>query len=289
MPGKTKNISVVRDITVNDHSESYIILAETDFDNYYNNKTHYHSFWELMLFTSGSGTIEINNVRFPIKRGMLCLTTPADFHLHSVGKNESFENYIVQFQTHHLDANVSSELYACSEPIVLYLDEEKYGNANRDFAELTTSYEAKGRYYDLETRNRIENICIGIINELSGGSGSPSPSSVIKNAIIYVKNNYRGNITLHSAAEYVGLSDAYFSHIFKTGTGVGFALYVRNMRLNAAANLLKSTDMTVSEICYMVGIDNPDYFSNTFKKYFSIPPREYREKYIRETELHNAD
>ena len=71
MPEKTKNISVVRDITVNDHSESYIILAETDFDNYYNNKTHYHSFWELMLFTSGSGTIEINNVRFPIKRGML--------------------------------------------------------------------------------------------------------------------------------------------------------------------------------------------------------------------------
>ncbi|WP_423146086.1 hybrid sensor histidine kinase/response regulator transcription factor [Rubrolithibacter danxiaensis] len=51
---------------------------------------------------------------------------------------------------------------------------------------------------------------------------------------------------------------------------------IRNIRLQEAARLLKSTDLTVSEIFYRTGFNNQSYFYREFKKMYSYSPNEFR-------------
>ena len=48
--------------------------------------------------------------------------------------------------------------------------------------------------------------------------------------------------------------------------------FIRSIRLQKAMKLLKSTDLTVSEIAYDVGFTDPNYFSRTFLEEYGIRP-----------------
>lgn len=55
--------------------------------------------------------------------------------------------------------------------------------------------------------------------------------------------------------------------------------YMRTVRLQAAAAILKDNDVNVSEVCYMVGFSTRQYFYKCFKDYYGIAPVEYAKKY----------
>ncbi|MFD0860632.1 helix-turn-helix domain-containing protein [Sungkyunkwania multivorans] len=58
--------------------------------------------------------------------------------------------------------------------------------------------------------------------------------------------------------------------------------YVRNVRVEKAEQLIKTTDLTISEIVYTVGLTSRSYFCKIFKKRYAYSPREYRQR-------HNAE
>lgn len=59
-------------------------------------------------------------------------------------------------------------------------------------------------------------------------------------------------------------------------TGYSPNEYIRIIRLKQAAEMLRKTDLNVSEIAYSVGFNDPFYFSRCFKKQFSVAPVDYR-------------
>lgn len=62
----------------------------------------------------------------------------------------------------------------------------------------------------------------------------------------------------------------------KALTGQSASLFIRQIRLFAGLDLLKTTDLSVSEIAYRVGFDDPNYFSRCFAQEFGSPPSETR-------------
>ncbi len=56
--------------------------------------------------------------------------------------------------------------------------------------------------------------------------------------------------------------------------------FIRSIRLKKAAELIASGQYKIYEICYMVGISSPSYFSRIFQKQFGIPPKEFESKYV---------
>lgn len=54
--------------------------------------------------------------------------------------------------------------------------------------------------------------------------------------------------------------------------------FLRECRMNRAAELLSASDLNISEVSYSVGIDDPLYFSRCFKKHFGLSPKEYRSR-----------
>lgn len=83
--------------------------------------------------------------------------------------------------------------------------------------------------------------------------------------------------TLEGAALEAGLSGGYLSKLFKQRTGLNFSDYALNCRMERALTLLSDTVLKSYEIAELVGYDNPKNFSRSFKQYYGISPREYRE------------
>ena len=280
MMKKHMEAEIVMNTSHHDASGMFAMRNSADANNFYNNNIHYHNFYELEFVISGSGVYEINHIDYPIKEGMLFLTTPADYHTYSLRSEEHFEFFNVQFRSEHIDSALSSYLYSSTEPISLPLQGEQFHEMYDLLVRLVRVYSEKQPMYALMMRNMIENICIDVAYNTTLKQPNRRDDVAVRKAVIFVKNNYRDRITLRDASEAAGLSEAYFSHIFSTTMGTGFSTYVRNIRLDAAANLLKSTDLSIKEICYKAGFGNRAYFTEAFREHFGTSPREYRASYL---------
>jgi AraC-like DNA-binding protein len=62
----------------------------------------------------------------------------------------------------------------------------------------------------------------------------------------------------------------------KALTGQSASLFIRQIRLYAGLDLLKTTDLNVAEIAYQVGFEDPNYFSRCFTHEFGTTPSETR-------------
>ncbi len=94
----------------------------------------------------------------------------------------------------------------------------------------------------------------------------------------YIADNLKEDINLKDTAAKFNLSPYYFSRTFKKVFGYGFSDYLNLIRINKAKELLKDDSLSVKEIGYLVGYNDPNYFSKVFKKYEGVTPTEYREK-----------
>ena len=62
----------------------------------------------------------------------------------------------------------------------------------------------------------------------------------------------------------------------KEMTGISTADFIRNLRLDEAARLIRETDITVTQAAYSVGFNNQSHFSTVFHKRFGMTPTEYQ-------------
>lgn len=103
-----------------------------------------------------------------------------------------------------------------------------------------------------------------------------SADSGLQRVISYVNNNYSEDINLDFLAELFHYNCAYLGKRFKEFTGKSFHTYLDILRINAAKEFLRSTDMKVYEISSAVGYSNTDYFYSKFKKYVGESPLIYK-------------
>jgi AraC-like DNA-binding protein len=87
------------------------------------------------------------------------------------------------------------------------------------------------------------------------------------------------NISVKDIADEIGVSESYMISQFKKETGTTPAIYLRDIRLKNAANLLISTEDEIQKICGQVGIQDANYFVKLFKNSYGITPKSYRRQH----------
>ena len=88
-----------------------------------------------------------------------------------------------------------------------------------------------------------------------------------------------GTPRVEEIAKELDMSSRYLSDSLKAETGKTAIEHIHLYLIDEAKNLLLEPRITVSEIAYKLGFDNPKYFSRLFKKKVGITPSEYREQY----------
>ncbi|MBR1548397.1 MAG: response regulator, partial [Prevotella sp.] len=84
-------------------------------------------------------------------------------------------------------------------------------------------------------------------------------------------------LSVDELAESMGYGRSVFYRKVKALTGQTPADYIRMMRMNRAAEMLREETITVAEVCYKVGISDPHYFGKVFKQQFGISPKKYQQ------------
>jgi two-component system response regulator YesN len=105
-------------------------------------------------------------------------------------------------------------------------------------------------------------------------AGRPIP---LTRAMEYIHAHYGEELSLGDAADAAGVSAAYLSRLFSEQLKTTFGDYLTDIRMSAAEKLLRESAVSVKEIAFAVGFQDPAYFSKTFRKQKGVLPSEIRE------------
>ncbi len=89
-----------------------------------------------------------------------------------------------------------------------------------------------------------------------------------------IESNLAEDLSLKILANVVGLSEYHFLRMFKQSTGYTPHQYVINQRIERAKELLKKTDMSITEIAYLLGFSTPAHFTHHFRRKTGVTPSE---------------
>lgn len=102
-------------------------------------------------------------------------------------------------------------------------------------------------------------------------------SELVKSAVELIQMNYKENIVLGDIADKLHVSKSYLSTLFRKETGKTLLEAVNDIRIGNAEKMLRSTNLSLTEIAFESGYDSQSYFCKMFKRKHGMTPREYRE------------
>ncbi|MHA6481910.1 helix-turn-helix domain-containing protein [Paenibacillus sp. strain BS8-2] len=102
---------------------------------------------------------------------------------------------------------------------------------------------------------------------------------LVRRAMGYVQLHYDQDISLHCLADMLSVPEAQLGQVFRQEIGLTFTEYVIATRIDRAKELLRSTEMRVSEIADRLRYNNSQNFIRMFKKETGITPGEYRKQH----------
>lgn len=138
---------------------------------------------------------------------------------------------------------------------------------------------------DLSDRLRDAGLITAILTELFAGTvASHSPEEGQKKCAPYLRelkhyidNHLERTLKLEDLEKHCHMSKYRICHEFSTAFGMPPIKYLNKKRLEAAENLLLSTEKKVHEIALATGYENTNHFIHLFKKEYGTTPQAYRE------------
>ncbi len=93
----------------------------------------------------------------------------------------------------------------------------------------------------------------------------------------WLQQNLEHPESLAQLAPRLGLSPRSLNRRFRQAVGMTPQAYLQSLRINAAKELLRHSNLPVSEVAWKVGLQDASYFSSLFKRHAGMPPLSYRE------------
>ena len=112
---------------------------------------------------------------------------------------------------------------------------------------------------------------------LSEGESVQRVHGRIRKAVAFMERKYGENISLDQIARSAHLNPYYFCRLFKKQLGTTCSRYLSSLRVEKAKQLLKGTDLSVTEICFDVGFNSLTHFERVFKGLEGVTPSAYRQ------------
>lgn len=104
-------------------------------------------------------------------------------------------------------------------------------------------------------------------------------SDIVMKVNNYMLKYYYEDINMTVIVNKYGINPSYFSKKFKEEMGINFVDMLNNIRINASAEMLENTDVTIKKISESCGFKNSRYYSKVFYKYIGLTPTKYRLKH----------
>lgn len=111
------------------------------------------------------------------------------------------------------------------------------------------------------------------------------PPRRLQRVFAHIRDNVARDLSVTELAQVVGMSQYYFSKLFKMSTGITPHQYVMRQRVERAQELLRETRTPLAEIATQVGFETQSHFTSVFRRLVGATPKHYREMHQGKTQL----
>lgn len=252
----------------------------SEFASSYNEKLHFHDFYELSAIYEGSSRFLVNGNIFSMGKRSLQLIRPRDYHRQQTEQGEHIRYYNLTFSEAVLGEELIRELERTELPLCTEAGREEWAELGALLDRACKTFEKEPDTLFCKT---LAEGCIGILCAfLLKNCGKMEKTKIqtmqepVRRAVAYIRQNYREKVSLAEAARAAGLSEAYFSTLFHETMGIPFSRYVTEYRLREAKRYLQTGELSLKEVAAVCGFSSYPYFISAFKKYFGETPGKVR-------------
>ena len=115
------------------------------------------------------------------------------------------------------------------------------------------------------------------IDALAKESRSDS-ANALDTAVQYIDSHLTDELSVRELASVCFISADHLTRLFKKKFGVSVSEYMQERRIRLAGELMRRQEMTISMVANKVGFGNYSYFTEQFKKFYGMTPREYQKQ-----------
>lgn len=159
------------------------------------------------------------------------------------------------------------------------------GLGEEDAFTLSNSYimEADNCQTPAEVWEVYKKAVLDFTNKVNENKSDVLMSEKIKLSIDYILRHLHYDISLKQIADNAGLSETYFSALFKKETGETVSEFIQKSRVREAQSMIQFSEYSLLEIGQYLGFCSQSHFSKTFRKYTGMTPGQYRKKNFKRT------
>lgn len=251
---------------------------------------HWHEETELVLVTKGSVDITVGTLQLCVNRGQGLLINPEEIHAMTPTLCGESECYAVVFRMDMLSSfgydriqhRFILPLLDGRSQIPRFIPGEEAWEliVLHHLATIVNLFTTQEPGYEMAVKAHLYLILqiLAANNKLTAAEESyrPQELEMLKVVLRHIEDHLSERIKLADLSNLVNMSDAHFCRSFKKMTNKTPIEYVNYVRVNRAADYLKSTDKKVAEIALEVGFENLSYFIKVFRMFKRCSPSSFR-------------
>ena len=255
---------------------------------------HDHDFSELAVILEGSNVLHLaNHQQVELQVGDVLLLHPGMLHAYQHNGDLLIANVLfdtsrillpgldaAESVTYKLITQPDAESHIYQYPIA-HLDAEAFAEAQHLLKNLDSELKSNHPARNLISYSLFMQI-VGLVVRAGNPALPPDFRGAGMDAVQYINENFTQKITVAQLAKLSHLSERDFYRKFRTLTGMTPLEYKRKKQLELAANLLRDSQLSISEIADKCGFCDSNHLTREFSDNYRLPPGKFRKKYTKQ-------
>ena len=232
---------------------------------------HYHETFCISLIYSGIEQISLEHQCIYSEKGSISITNPYEIHSNPIIDTSS----IIKFDTIYISKDLVKYIFNGQN---IFFTNRKISNpkANLLFIELKEAIDSNDLF-------KTEQLVFQFLNILKYYSDEKKEEyselnfNSLNNINTYIDNNITNKLNLEELSKVVNINKFGFAKKFKASTGMSPMNYILMKKIFSSKKIITpNSDLT--QIAFDYEFSDLSHFSNTFKRYVGISPKEYQNK-----------
>lgn len=253
---------------------------------------HWHIDVEMVYVCEGSIRISANDESRILHEGDMAIFSSTDIH-HYDSTDMHSKIIVVVFHPELIGKPAGWPESCLLNPVFFEgkfldnLDQEIRESITTMFYKIVTEYQGQRPFYQEILRGMLLELCAHACRHFFYTDASTVGRRIrlpdidkVKKAIEYINNNYTGDLSLDKISEAVQLSPSYFSRLFKKYSGTNFNVYLGRKRSDAAETLIRTTQISITDIAYECGFGSIRTFNRVFRAIKGYSPSFVRQEIL---------
>jgi AraC-like DNA-binding protein len=238
--------------------------------------------YQITIPISGTPNLDLNNKSNHLNKNTRIITVPGEKHIHYTKESES-RILLININRSLIDTII----FSCLNQGTSGIDFSIYSEGSSEKLIKVADKVIRTNLFHEDYSTRMEELEWELVETfLTIHEGSHSEKwkkevivnqhPIIKNIIGYIYENYQNDISLDELSTVSNLSKFYLIRTFKDIVGCTPNNFVLNIRIEKALDLLLSSNLDITTICYEVGFGSLNTFERVFKKKFGCTISDFR-------------